>query len=163
MFCMNCEHELERRFASIPAEVKGEPVVVEGMMVFLCPSCDYRTVRSEDMPEFMRRAADAYRREHGLLTSEEIRSRRSALQMTQEDFAGHLSVGIASVKRWELGQVQEKAMDSLIRLRTSWVDAEANFREIEQLQNSTQKTERWTSGEAPSASDSSLQQFAYAA
>ena len=65
------------------------------------------------MPEYMRKVADAYRRDHGLYTSEEIKDIRGKL--TQQRFADALGVGVASVKRWELGLVQDKGNDKLIR------------------------------------------------
>ncbi len=65
------------------------------------------------MPEYMRKVADAYRRDRKLCTSDEIRSIRGKL--TQQRFADALHVGVASVKRWELGLVQDRGNDRLIR------------------------------------------------
>ena len=95
------------------AEVKGEavPVLFDG---WRCP-CGYETVDGADMPSFMREAADVYRRNHDLLTSLELREARQARGMNQNEFADFLGVGSASVKRWEMGQVQDRAMDNLIR------------------------------------------------
>jgi len=70
-------------------------------------------MEGEDMPEYMRKIADAYRRDHGLHTSDEIRAIRGKL--TQQRFADALGVGVASVKRWELGLVQDRGNDRLIR------------------------------------------------
>jgi transcriptional regulator with XRE-family HTH domain len=61
----------------------------------------------------MRKIADAYRRDHDLYTSEEIKAIRG--KITQQQFADALGVGVASVKRWELGLVQDKGNDRLIR------------------------------------------------
>ena len=57
---------------------------------------------------------------HGALSfdDKEIRARRMQLGMSQTQFGEYLGTGPASVKRWELGQVQDKAMDELIRLKT---------------------------------------------
>jgi hypothetical protein len=46
--------------------------------------------------------------------------------MSQEEFAAYLSVGVASVKRWELGKVQEKSMDDLVRIKCSLASARQN-------------------------------------
>jgi hypothetical protein len=46
--------------------------------------------------------------------------------MSQEEFAAYLSVGVASVKRWELGKVQEKSTDDLIRIKCSLPSARRN-------------------------------------
>src|SRR5262249_34973299 len=83
-----------------------------------CPKCGYQTIAGSDMPEFGRLLADQYRKKYGLLTSDEIRERRKRLEMNQEQFADWLGVGIASVKRWEMGKIQDKRSDALIRERT---------------------------------------------
>jgi uncharacterized phage-associated protein len=46
--------------------------------------------------------------------------------MTQEAFAKYLNVGVASVKRWELGKAQDKSSDELIRLKSNLARAEQN-------------------------------------
>lgn len=81
-----------------------------------CPICGYETIEGARMAEFRRLVADEYRKEHGLLTSTQIRSLRKSLGMNQEEFAGHLGVGIASVKRWEMGKIQDRrSNDCIIR------------------------------------------------
>jgi transcriptional regulator with XRE-family HTH domain len=70
------------------------------------------------MPEFGRLLSDKYRSAHGLLTSEEIRARRRQLGLSQQQFAQHLGVGVASVKRWEMGKIQEARSDVDIRSKT---------------------------------------------
>jgi transcriptional regulator with XRE-family HTH domain len=66
------------------------------------------------------------------LTSTEIRANRALLTMTQQQFADHLGTGVASVKRWEAGQIQDKAMDELIRLKTDPETARRNLRNLEE-------------------------------
>lgn len=61
-------------------------------------------------------ASNEYRKRHGLLTSSEIEGYRKRLGMTQQEFAGFLKVGIASIKRWEGVAIQDAAMDQLIRI-----------------------------------------------
>jgi hypothetical protein len=39
--------------------------------------------------------------------------------MSQQEFANFLGVGVASVKRWELGKIQDKLHDDLIRQKTA--------------------------------------------
>ena len=85
------------------------------------------------MAEYMRLAADVYRRKHSLLTSEDIRERRERVNMAQEEFARYLGVGSASVKRWEVGQVQDRAMDNLIRVYTDIAEALHNCKKVSQL------------------------------
>ena len=70
------------------------------------------------MPEYGRLLADKYRAAHGLLTSEEIRERRERMGLSQQNFADYLKRGVASVKRWEMGKIQDPANDVHIREMT---------------------------------------------
>src|SRR5579864_3114144 len=70
-------------------------VTVPGMV---CGSCGYATIHNRQSGEFTKAVSDAYRQAHGLLSGAEIRERRSEwLNMSQQEFADYLSVGIASV------------------------------------------------------------------
>ena len=131
MTCISCKMGvLEKRLsARIPAEVKGVKVTV-GMAGLVCPACGFTTVPGASMPEYMRLAADEYRKKNGMLTSGEIRARRKSLQMTQAEFAEYIGVGTASIKRWELGQVQEQAMDKLLRVLTGVEAAKSNYQMV---------------------------------
>lgn len=60
--------------------------------------------------------SDAYRKAINLLTGKEIREGRKRLNLTQEALAKRMNVGIASIKRWEGGLIQSKAMDRALRL-----------------------------------------------
>jgi HTH-type transcriptional regulator / antitoxin MqsA len=116
--CPICNHNgLAVRPVSLTGTRHGEEftVTVEGMH---CDNCGYETVSNRQSGEFTKAISDAYRTKHGLLTGVEIKAKRAALSMSQIDFAAYLGVGPASVKRWESGQVQDRAMDSLIRLKT---------------------------------------------
>jgi DNA-binding transcriptional regulator YiaG len=84
-----------------------------------------------DTEGFTRLISDEYRRAHGFLTSGEIRS-RAWLGMTQQRFSEYLGTGVASVKRWELGQIQDRAMDELMRLKTDLAAARKNLRSLEE-------------------------------
>jgi hypothetical protein len=51
--------------------------------------------------------------------------------MTQQGFSDYLGTGVASVKRWEAGQIQDRAMDQLIRLKTDPEAARENLKTVE--------------------------------
>lgn len=134
MICIKCRKaHLVEGLADLDVEVKGETVVVPNTEAMKCPNCGFQTIRGSAVAEHMRRAADVYRRKHNLLTSGEIRERRERLGMTQEQFAAYVSVGVASIKRWELGQVQEAGPDMLLRLRTSRHEALAALEVLSDL------------------------------
>jgi len=46
---------------------------------------------------------------------EQIVEARKKLNLTQEDLASAANVGIASIRRWETGQIQTKPMDDVLR------------------------------------------------
>ncbi len=113
MKCFACgDGELESRSTSIEGEIKGKKYGVE-MPALVCNACGHIALEGKDGQEFMRRVADEYRRAHHLLTSGEIKNIRGSL--TQQAFADQLGVGVASVKRWELGLVQDKRNDKILR------------------------------------------------
>lgn len=117
--CLNCETGyLQTGQVQLPGTVRGEGYVVE-MPGLTCPECGYATVEGPLMAEYGRLLSDKYREAHGLLTSEDIRSRRKELGMNQDDFARYLGVGVASVKRWEMGKIQDEHNNQRIIERTA--------------------------------------------
>lgn len=61
--------------------------------------------------------SEAFRAEVGLLTPEQIRRNRESLGKTQKQLAAMLGVAEATLCRWETGgQIQQRAMDRLLRL-----------------------------------------------
>ena len=118
MICLRCDNEefVETPDVEIEQELRGElfKVRTTGQT---CTMCGWVSVTPAQADELRRRTADAYRKRHGLLTSEEIRGMRRAMGKSQREFAEFLDVGDASVKRWESWQVQEKSSDRLIRLK----------------------------------------------
>ena len=115
---------------TLTGERNGEAftVTVPG---FSCTSCNYKTINNSQSGEFTKAVSDAYKTAHGLLTGAALRERRAMLGMSQQDFADYLGVGPASIKRWESGQIQDRAMDQLIRLKTDPEAARDNLRALE--------------------------------
>ena len=85
---------------------------------------------SNQMNILRRASADKYRRNHQLLTSEEIIQFRTMLGMSQAAFANYLKVGEASIKRWETYYVQELVQNDHIRLKCDEAYAEWNALEV---------------------------------
>ena len=129
MNCYRCGKAMQEKVEKLPGKYAGEQFEVS-TKAMVCPACGYKTLHANQIDEFRTKLADAYRGKHRLLTSKEIREIRTLLGMTQEEFAKYLNVGVASVKRWELGQAQDKSSDELIRIKCSLPKAEENLAEV---------------------------------
>lgn len=119
MKCVKCGNKtFEKKQERASTEVKGEKVdyIAE---IDVCSKCGTQSASDDQMQMSYINASDAYRKKHHLLISDEIISFRKKMDMTQEEFAEYLGVGVASLKRWENGAIQEKANDELIRLKCS--------------------------------------------
>jgi putative zinc finger/helix-turn-helix YgiT family protein len=114
--CPQCESAyLKDRIAAITGSRKEESFTVD-MDALVCPKCDFKTVPKDRAAQFALRVANAYRQKHGLLTSLDLKDLRCRFKMTQKQFYDFIGVGEASGKRWELGEIQSRAMDRLVRL-----------------------------------------------
>jgi putative zinc finger/helix-turn-helix YgiT family protein len=120
----------------------------------VCSHCGFKTIPAEKMAEFALRIADAYRARHGLLTSSQIKDRRLDLGMSQQQFSSYLGVGSSSVKRWELGSIQDKAMNDLMLLKTDVRKAEANVQEL--IARLGGRLDLWTDPKSESMGDWSI-------
>lgn len=116
MICIQCDNEVfaDKPNAIIEQEFRGELLQVK-MTASACTKCGWQTLALGQTDELRKRTADTYREKHGLLTSTTIKLIRQMKGMSQVEFAAFLEVGVASVKRWETWQVQEKLYDQLIR------------------------------------------------
>jgi len=116
MICLKCENEefVLKPDAVVEQEFRGETFNVVSP-VMECTQCGWQSLAEGQMDELGRRTSDAYREKHNLLTSQQIKGFRTALNMSQQEFAAFLRVGVASVKRWENWQVQDPSSDELIR------------------------------------------------
>jgi DNA-binding transcriptional regulator YiaG len=63
------------------------------------------------------RLSDALRAEAGLLSPTEIRQKREALGLTQQQLADYLRMSMFTISRWETGtQIQQRSMDAFLRV-----------------------------------------------
>ena len=120
-FCPVCD-AVDHPFApvrrKVEQEFRGETLEVEAPAM-RCHHCGFEIAVPGSLDALRLATADAYRQRHGLLTSEQIVSRRTAIGKSQRDFAEYTGVGVASLQRWEKGLVvQDKGSDLLIRERT---------------------------------------------
>ncbi len=130
MKCLQCGGDrFEEKNCRFTPEIKGEEaeVIVPAMV---CAQCHTPLMNDEQMSMLRKAAADAYRKRHGLLTSEEIVSYRTLFGMSQTAFANYLKVGEASIKRWESYFVQDVGQDEHIRLKCDEAYAEYSALEV---------------------------------
>lgn len=130
MKCLHCDNEkFEEKNLRFTPEIKGEEVEVI-VPSFVCIKCQAPLMDADQMNRLRRMAADQYRKQHHLLTSQEIIKFRQMLGMSQTAFANYLKVGEASIKRWETYFVQDVVQDDHIRLKCDEAYAEFNALEV---------------------------------
>jgi putative zinc finger/helix-turn-helix YgiT family protein len=118
MTCVKCNSKMsDLRVVKTTGEYRGEKFTIE-VQGRECEKCGHVTIPGRSMPVFMIAVADAYRVSHGLLTTDEIKQARARLRLSQVDFAEYVGIGLATLKRAELGEVQSKGIDELIRVKT---------------------------------------------
>ncbi len=79
----------------------------------------------------------------GLLTPEEIKGTRDALNLSQSDFARLTGIGEATISRWERGRLlQNRAHDRYLRLISS---APQNLKLLERLRDQAEASRRHAS------------------
>ena len=83
---------------------------------FVCSECGLEAGTVQSAGDIQRAIADAYRKKIGLLTGQEIRSLREAKELTQQQLADAMNVGIASIKRWDMKHVQYGRGTSILRI-----------------------------------------------
>lgn len=130
MKCLNCDGEkFDSKNMRFHPEIKGEEVEVV-VPSLVCKQCQTPLMDGEQMNVLRKTAADKYRTQHNLLTSQEIIKYRALLGMSQAAFACYLKVGEASIKRWETYYVQDVVQDDHIRLKCDEAYAELNALEV---------------------------------
>lgn len=115
--CLACgaENSYRRKLTCTAKVLRGETFTVKHHH-WVCASCNVGILGDAEIDEAMHATVAAYQAAHHLLTAREIQTARKTKQWTQKDLAGHSSLGIATVKRLELGSVvQTKANDIALR------------------------------------------------
>jgi putative zinc finger/helix-turn-helix YgiT family protein len=129
MICFKCNsEEFDVLEASVCQEFRGERFEVR-VPVSICKACGWQTFAPGQVDALRKQTIKEYQRKHGLLTSTEIMNRRKALRMSQQAFSKFIGVGVASVKRWERGFVQEPIYDKRIRERCDFNKLQFTARE----------------------------------
>jgi DNA-binding transcriptional regulator YiaG len=82
---------------------------------YVCPDWGLKV---DDLPlaaKNQKALSDAHRKSMNLLTGDDIVKGRRNKNWSQEDLEKAINVGIASIKRWEKGQIQTRPMDDVLR------------------------------------------------
>lgn len=114
MDCPNNHGRMTLKTMAREALFRGEKVKYRAQH-FVCPECGIEADDLDLAAANQKALSDAYRSAAKLLTGEQIAKGRKERHWNQEDLAKAANVGIASVKRWETGQIQTKAMDEVLR------------------------------------------------
>jgi len=120
MNCPLCDrhHDVEERIRTANTKVKGELVSYEEKYYLCCNSKDDENefVTGKMESENLLTARNAYRKAHGLLTSNEIVSIRSKYGLSQVDLSVMLGWGEATISRYESKAIQDDAYDNMLRI-----------------------------------------------
>jgi putative zinc finger/helix-turn-helix YgiT family protein len=121
LFSRKCSKCRERAVAltdvpySIQIDHDGRKYLVEipALSVPKCGNCGTIV-----LDEAANRAIDgAFRKQAGLLSPDEIRLKRQALGLKQQELADALGIAVSTLSRWETGgQIQQRSLDKLLRL-----------------------------------------------
>ncbi len=114
MDCPNNHGRMALKTMVKEADFRGRRVKYRAQH-YVCPECGIEADDLELAAANQKALSDAYRSAAKLLTGEQIAEGRKKRHWSQEDLAKAANVGIASVKRWETGQIQTKAMDDVLR------------------------------------------------
>ena len=115
--CIACgaEDSYVRELTHSEKTLRGEAFTVEHHH-WKCDACGVGVLGDEEMDEAMRATVAAYQKAHGLLTAADIRDARHLMKWSQDTLAARSGLGIATIKRLELGiGVQTEANDALLR------------------------------------------------
>ncbi len=115
MTCPQCDQAqlVQSDATKLTGKYRGSAVTVE-MQGLQCPNCGYATVHGRDMAAFQKAVQEAYRQKR----SAELREFRETRRLSQAAFAKLIGAGIASVKRWEAGQLPDEGSDERIRMKS---------------------------------------------
>ena len=95
--------------------IRGEHFEVE-VSVAVCSACGNEVPYPALDKSQRRKASDAYRMAHGLLTASEIIGVRNRYGLSQRGLARILGWGPITVHRYEQGGIQNRAHDTVLRL-----------------------------------------------
>ena len=116
IYCPKCDKRVETEVKEITVPLTVKKVAVRARQLqAVCPHCCELIADEEISRRNLDLAFAAYRAEQNLLSPEEIREAYSKFGLTQKSFAVLLSLGGATLSRYEHGALQTKQIDTAIR------------------------------------------------
>lgn len=115
MKCPNGHENVLLKKVNKKIEFRGVEISIP-VEEYRCSTCSIEFGTVEQTSNAQKAIAEAYRKKVRFLTGGEIVEKRNNLDLTQDDLARRINVGIASIKRWETGSIQSKSMDQSLRL-----------------------------------------------
>ncbi|MCH7922242.1 MAG: type II toxin-antitoxin system MqsA family antitoxin [Nitrospinae bacterium] len=115
--CLKCGKE-SMFIVERPVEVfnvRGEPIEVE-VEYYKCLVCGDKFEDSESDYDPFNEAYREYRRRHGMVQPEKIKSFRERYGLTQRELSKLLGWGGATLSRYENGSLQDEAHETALRL-----------------------------------------------
>lgn len=116
--CGNCRqrevYPIEEEYTiEIVHDGRSYTVTLPSLRRFRCRNCGEVDLDDEANEQI----TQAFRRQAGLLSPDEIRQNRKKLGLTQEELAERLGIAEATLSRWENGwQIQQRSLDKFMRL-----------------------------------------------
>ena len=128
-------------------EYKGTKLKIEDYGVFSCPTCGEEYLDDPLIMETESQIRNWQRQVDGLLTTDEIKTLRRKIGVTQAEFSRVLGGGPKSFAKYETGVVnQSEAMDQLLRLVRDVPGVWANLkRQAETKRRISQRLKKRTS------------------
>ncbi|MBN2258590.1 MAG: DUF4065 domain-containing protein [Anaerolineaceae bacterium] len=116
-FCPNCEKETQQEFIDRidQISIRGENMPIH-LEYYHCNECgnDFEIPRTDYDP--LDSVYRDYRSKKGMIQPEELIAFRKKLGLTQMELSKILSIGVATINRYENGALQSEAHDQSIRL-----------------------------------------------
>lgn len=124
--CPVCDREMKIEKIKKSMVFRGVEIRYEDH-AYICSVCGLEVGTTEQTAKTQRIISDAYRKATGLLTGKEIRENRNRFALSQKALADRMTVGIASIKRWEGGIIQNRSMDRALRAALWNSECEDNY------------------------------------
>ena len=116
IYCPKCDKRVEAEVNEVTVPLTVKKVAVHARQLkAACPHCGELIADEEISRHNLDSAFAAYRAEEKLLSPEEIREAYAKYGLTQKSFAALLSLGGATLSRYEHGALQTKQIDAAIR------------------------------------------------